>query len=94
MNIKFNDGAVIDTDKLRDVLAIHAESLEKSRQELNNNNLYYLIFTLDNEGNGSAAFNIPSDSIRKIQLFKNADCKLREITNNIFGLQLLKTEFL
>lgn len=60
----------------------HSEAIKACEQILTENNLYFAVFTLDEERNGLSAFNIPPTLKLRLDLLKNMDKKLRDFTDN------------
>jgi hypothetical protein len=81
MKIKYKDGSEQETDLMRDILAQHSEALENSRKILEKNKLYFFIFTLDEEGNRSCAFNVPSESKSQLKLLDCIDHHLKDYSS-------------
>lgn len=86
MKIKFIDGKEVETDNMRDYIALQLEEINKFKNFCVQNGIFVWGFTLDSEDGGGGFFYMPKDEATKKKFIINMDTKLRELTQNRISL--------
>jgi len=81
MKIQYLDGKEGDTDKMRDIVAMHLEAINECIPILKKMKLNYILVSLDEEGGTAGAVYTPDDPLKKLELINNLNNFLLKMFN-------------